>query len=70
MLRWQCSTPILAIVIWALNFGTLIETIIANFIGSIIFFFVDRLIFSNKKESSKGCEHCVHCRMEQNKKVD
>jgi len=69
MLRWQMSTPILAIVLYILNFGTLVETIIANFIGSIIFFFVDRIIFRNKNEVTKGCEHCDHCRMEQNQQT-
>lgn len=49
MLRWQMSSPLLAIVLYTLNFGTWFETIIANFIGSIIFFFVDKWIFRNKE---------------------
>jgi len=45
--RWQLSTPILAFCLWILNFGTLTETIIANFIGGLGFFWIDRLIFKN-----------------------
>lgn len=52
LIRWQLSTPILAIVISCLsNMNTLIATIIANFIGGLIFFWVDQYIF--KKVSKK-----------------
>lgn len=47
--RWQCSTPIIALCIWLLPLNPLIQTIIANFIGSCIFFEVDRYIFKDKK---------------------
>jgi len=49
MIRWQLSTPILAIVPIALtmyytnNFW--IDAAIANVIGSLIFFWVDKWIF-------------------------
>lgn len=47
--RWQLSTPILAIcLIWFSEFGTTWSTIIANLIGGLIFFWVDKFIFSNK----------------------
>jgi len=54
--RWQMSTPILALVlIWlAGTFSSnatadfIIVTIIANFIGSSIFFWIDRWIFRQK----------------------
>lgn len=49
LLRWQLSTPILAIVLYYLPFNTLTNTIIANLIGGIIFFWVDRLIFRKEK---------------------
>lgn len=49
LIRWQLSTPILALCLNFLNFGTLINTIIANLIGGAIFFWVDKYIF-NKKE--------------------
>lgn len=45
LLRWQCSSPILALCLYFFNFGTVINTIIANLIGGIIFYFVDKRIF-------------------------
>jgi hypothetical protein len=46
LLRWQLSTPILAVVLILLaNMPTLLATIIANLIGGLIFFWVDRFIF-------------------------
>jgi len=53
LIRWQLSTPILALCLNFLNFGTLINTIIANLIGGAIFFWVDKYIF-NKKEVDKN----------------
>ena len=51
LLRWQLSTPILAIVLKLLsNMSTLSATIIANFIGGLIFFWVDKLIFKKKSD--------------------
>lgn len=49
LIRWQLSTPILAIVLYYLPFNTLTNTIIANLIGGIIFFWIDRLIFRKEK---------------------
>lgn len=49
LIRWQLSTPILALCLNFLQFNTLINTIIANLIGGIIFYWVDKYIF-NKKE--------------------
>lgn len=48
ILRWQMSSPILAIVLYILHTNIIAETIIANLIGGIIFFFVDRKIFEKK----------------------
>lgn len=48
LLRWQLSTPIIALCIYLLNFNTLVETIIANLIGGLIFYNVDKTIFKNK----------------------
>ena len=46
LVRWQLSTPILAIVLKLLsNMSTLSATIIANLIGGLIFFWVDKKIF-------------------------
>lgn len=49
LIRWQLSTPILAIAMFAFSaFGTWWATALANFIGGCVFFFVDRLIFEHK----------------------
>lgn len=49
LLRWQLSTPILAICISYFNrYGNFWATIIANFIGGLFFFWIDRLIFSKE----------------------
>ena len=46
LLRWQLSTPILAIVLILLaKMPTIAATVIANLIGGLIFFWVDRFIF-------------------------
>ena len=46
LLRWQLSTPILAIcLIWLAGLGELWATIFANLIGGLIFFWVDKWIF-------------------------
>lgn len=51
LLRWQLSTPILAIVLKLLsNMNTLTATIIANLIGGLIFFWIDKLIFKKKSD--------------------
>ena len=46
-LRWQLSTPILAIVMWMMQdkMGCIGATIVANFIGACIFYWVDKYIF-------------------------
>lgn len=50
LLRWQLSTPILAIcLIWLGGLGEIPATIIANFIGGVTFFGVDKLIFKEEK---------------------
>ena len=46
LIRWQLSTPILAVVlIWLSNMNTLLATVIANLIGGLIFFWIDKFIF-------------------------
>jgi DNA-directed RNA polymerase subunit RPC12/RpoP len=57
LLRWQLSTPILAPIISYFKnspaiFGTKddwLGAIVANFIGGLIFFWVDRFIFNSDK---------------------
>jgi len=51
LLRWQLSTPILALVLILLKDCSYItSTIVANFIGGCIFFWVDKWIFKDKEE--------------------
>ena len=46
LIRWQLSTPILAVVLILLaKMPTIAATVIANLIGGLIFFWVDRFIF-------------------------
>lgn len=53
IIRWQLSTPILAVVlIWLASENKWIATIIANFIGALIFFWVDRIIFKTNFTNS------------------
>ena len=54
LLRWQLSTPILAICLVSLHmFNTTISTMIANLVGGCVFFFVDKRIFRNKEKNEK-----------------
>jgi hypothetical protein len=48
LVRWQLSTPLLAVVlIWLNALGALAATVVANLIGGLIFFWVDRFIFTS-----------------------
>jgi bacteriorhodopsin len=54
LVRWQLSTPILAIVMsWFAPQSEIqwIPSIVANLIGGLIFFWVDKFIFRDKKSS-------------------
>ena len=52
LLRWQLSTPILAVCLHFLaGLGELWATIVANLIGGCIFFFVDKWIFKSDKKA-------------------
>jgi hypothetical protein len=49
-MRWQLSTPILALVLYlCTSMGKLEAAILANFIGGFIFFWVGQWIFLRKK---------------------
>lgn len=66
LIRWQLSTPILAGVLYVLSgTGKLTATIIANFIGGLIFFWVDRFIFTSRALSTqweiRDVVMCVDC---------
>lgn len=50
LVRWQLSSPILAVcMVWMGGWNVAIATIVANLIGGCIFFWVDRWIFGEKK---------------------
>jgi hypothetical protein len=66
LIRWQLSTPLLAGVLILLStMDPLTATIIANFIGGLIFFWVDRFIFTSKALAAqwevKENIRCVDC---------
>lgn len=66
LLRWQLSTPILAVcLIYFKPFGDLWSTVIANLIGGLIFFWIDRIIFTRNPGGSvwevKQEAVCVDC---------
>jgi hypothetical protein len=48
LVRWQLSTPILAVCVYYLtqSLGATWTTIVANFIGGLLFYWVDRWIFT------------------------
>lgn len=51
LIRWQLSTPILYVCISFLPFNDdLTKTIIANLIGGLLFFWIDKIIFSKGSE--------------------
>lgn len=47
LIRWQLSTPILWLVVKQLG-SSLSSTIIANFIGGCVFYWIDRFIFTSQ----------------------
>ena len=63
LIRWQLSTPILAwcVVVFA-ALGATWATVIANLIGGLIFFWIDRFIFqSDKLDASWQVREKVTC---------
>ena len=67
LLRWQASTPILAGVgILLATMGQLVAAIVANLIGGLIFFWVDRFIFTSQSLAAqwevKENIACVDCK--------
>lgn len=66
LFRWQLSTPILAGVLYILStIDKIMATVIANFIGGLIFFWVDRFIFTSQRLSVewdiRDVVVCVDC---------
>ena len=57
LVRWQLSSPILAVcMMWMGGWNVAIATIVANLIGGCIFFWVDSWIFKEKKVVSRTKE--------------
>lgn len=48
LFRWQLSSPILAgVLILMVNQNKWVATIVANFLGGLVFFWIDKYIFKN-----------------------
>ena len=60
LIRWEASSPLLALCLKFLGFGVVINTIIANLIGGTIFYFIDKQIFGGRKDVSNGNERTIH----------
>lgn len=74
LIRWQLSTPILAVcIVLFAQYGATWSTVLANFIGGLIFFWVDRWIFrktdilSGELWEIKQNTFCVDCGQELDK---
>ena len=52
LVRWQLSSPLLAICLMFLPFGIVANTIISNLIGGIIFFWIDKRIFGRNEHET------------------
>ena len=73
MVRWQLSTPILAIIPFILNLYEIsnffLNAFIANLIGSLIFFKVDEIIFSKELTRFQKLRKAVIKRQNKKSKV-
>lgn len=60
LLRWQASTPILGVVTYLLvdQMGSIATAAIANVIGGLMFYRIDKLIFKdrNDRQDTTGVE--------------
>jgi hypothetical protein len=58
LVRWQLSTPILAAFVYWLtdSCGATLTTVLANLVGGLIFFWIDRWIFSRTAILAPGKE--------------
>ena len=54
LLRWQASTPILAVVTYYLaSYDAVVSAVIANLIGGLLFYKIDKTIFKGNHEREK-----------------
>ena len=66
LIRWQLSTPILALCLVIFSFlGVTWATILANLVGGLLFYWADRFIFQSNKLATywevKEEIECVDC---------
>lgn len=63
LIRWQLSTPILAVCLVGLaSIGPIWGTVVANLVGGLLFFWVDRYIFQSRKlDASWQVEENIKC---------
>jgi len=47
--RWQLSTPVLALCTGGLTIISIKNSLVANFLGACIFFWIDKKIFTFKR---------------------
>lgn len=54
-LRWQLSTPIYAMILYFVSdkLGYTSKTVLANFVGACIFYWVDKFIFLKHRHASE-----------------
>ena len=55
LIRWQFSTPILAIFTGGITLESFQNSMLANLVGGLLFFWVDKLIFEKKKNIEEVC---------------
>ncbi len=66
LVRWQLSTPLLAaVLVWLDSLGALAATVVADLVGGLTFFWVDRFIFTssliNPSWEVREQVHCTDC---------
>ena len=49
LLRWQVSGVVMMPVLAAFSFGVVVNVVIAQFVGALIFYGIDSLIFRKKE---------------------
>ena len=57
-LKWQMGSPLIAFILWVMankagSQNVLVNTIIANIVGAIIFYPVDKKIFKNRSDTDE-----------------
>ena len=53
LLRWQASSIVLAPCIYLIKDNAILSAVVANLIGGLIFYWIDKRIFKHKKKDLK-----------------